>query len=1338
MGYSNGILESDEKGGSGERGEQGLPGIGFKLTDDGNFDIDGKRLTDVSKPVDGGDATTKAYVDGEIGHHTGNMYHLRQSFTFYDSSGAELALSTDSITGLLTDYKHGYYKIPKSGDDNYFSTLDIKIRNNLPQSTYSALFYLYGYRNNSIMSGVDLGPILFGVDGTNYNILKYDDDDTTETRNHTKGIIWFTSDGRAGSIELGFRFFDKSITHFVILSRCVEGKVNLGFSSNIFNVSSTVGNVPLYFEDLNMNRRSIKNLGGPTDDGDVTNKKYVGVENAKQDIAINDKASKSDLVNFSSINTGLGYNNPAKSSFSYVMINRPYSRENEKNFVFDGSVVSSIANTASNANSTTLTIPYKGKYKLILKEELPITGDSSLKIDLSWTESSGIKTKNVYSENFSLPPGAMIYFNPYELNFDLFVDYENSNLKIYVTGRIHFGGNAPNFPAFFGLYLDSDVLRKREAVKKYLKLNGNNKMKSDLDIDGNHILKVENLTDYKDSDPLDYRIKDSKSVVNKEYLNSNFLKRKNKDGKDYWDSSNIKISKGPIYNNDGSTFTEGRDYVTKDYVDDEISKASPDLSGVLKLNENNPPSFDAGGYGIINLAPFKEADNQQDLDAQKNNAITFGFFKDYTDKGCLQIDGTNSMKANISMLNPDGTKHKITGMADPTDDDDASTKKYVDDSDNKILYFIQDFNPFPYRFYDFLHNNTNKFIFSNPESRYFQIPPSDNTKLIMGLVGRYSILYQDMFKNTGKVQFKITNIITSENTIIESENISENSWTTKTIRIEFYTNSTSILEIETTGNLLLRGQGSEIQNFGLNIYANLARKNDLNTLLDIAGTRNMAGNLNLGLNYITNLKKPNKPDKDNKTELYAVNAEYVRDRIDESEAKDISSISKENVFQKVMDDGLFIEDDDDISRIGVVDKDLHKVNKKTYHFQINYDSDIGYYSTRLGINIIYLPIGYYIIAFEMIFSDKIDGDNITINCQSTYVQIISKNTQYYSDHSRSVFCFRKGEIQPFDDELDIDISLKNKSGESYEPKTDIYVLVYGVTGLGTDVDTRIWDRYYYINDNNDLQFEVPVDMNNKDIENVNDLSINNELNMNNRQIKKLGDGNENSDAVNVKQLNEMETNVTKYVTDEFGKVNPVLRNNSDFIKFIYRNLIRNDSKSLLIKELYFPDSVQGRTQNNYTYQTNGDNKGDVTFYLTFVHKATTSDNMMIALHWEAGRPIYIFVSKSSVVASENLLIDDPSLKSYRIPSYYIGKQVYLWITIKNDLIQINFSGSRAISVTHPFIFHKDANLRRIDVSDSPFTIQRGLITKNIYNVDSVAYGDVREYEISEGTFVSAV
>ena len=1028
MGYSNGLLESDEKGGSGERGEQGLPGIGFKLTDDGNFDIDGKRLTDVSQPVDGGDATTKAYVDGEIGHHTGNFYHLRQSFTFYDSSDTELALSTDSITGLVTDYKHGYYKIPKSGDDNYFSTLDIKIRNNLPQSTYSALFYLYGYRNNSIMSGIDLGPILFGVDGTNYNILKYDDDNSTETRNHTKGIVWFTSDVSAGSIELGFRFFDKSITHFVILSRCVEGKVNLGFSSNIFNVSSTVGDVTLYFEDINMNSRKIKYLGGPTDDGDVTNKKYIDTENAKQDKAINDKASKS-----------------------------------------------------------------------------------------------------------------------------------------YVDGEIA------------KVHIDTTPLLPRD---------GSRGMTGDFDNGGNNILSVENLVDYKDTDPYDYRVKDVKSVVNKEYLNEKFIKKVDKDGKEYYDlKGNIIGNCEPYY--DG-LFTDN-DLVSKKYVLVENAKqdnAIKNISTISTYNTNLITALQTGkvdqsyvddnflnldgsksmtgnlntdGNYIDGLPELVEDDTSDETLAKiKGRAIDFGYFKKQRDY-LLPKDGSEPMGGNLSMTDSRGTKHSITGLKDPQ--------------------------------------------------------PSDSSY-------------------AASVNF-VNNTVNGSNVII-------------------------------------------------------------NGIID--------------------------------------------KKIQESEERSIQAVQQENVFEKVMVDDLFILDDDDIHKVAVVEKDFHKINQQTYQFKIDYDSSIGYYSTRLSVNVVYLPIGYYTIVFEMYFSDKIDQDKITINALSGTLSVSKINTKKSSDHTRSVINFYKAIIYPSDDELDIDIALKNKAGQSYEADTQIFVVVYGVAGTQNDVDTRLWDRYFYVDDKK-IHFEAPIDMVDKDIENVNNLGINNELNMNNKQIKKLGDGNEDTDGVNVKQLNEMETNVTNYVTGEFGKVNPVLKNNSDLIKFIYRNLIRNDSKLFLIKELYFPDSIQGSTQNNYTYQTNGDNKGEVTFYLTFVHKATTSDSMIIALHWEvdAIHPIYIFVSKDKVVASRNLLINEPSLKSYNIPSYYIGKQVYLWITIQTDLIQINFSGSRAISVIHRIIqFNRDANLRRIDVSDSPFTIQRGLITKNIYNLNSDAYKDVREYEISEGTFVSAV
>ena len=63
MGYSNGQLETSSGTGRGEKGDPGLPGIGFNLTDDGNFDLDSKRLTDVADPFDLQDAVTKKYLD---------------------------------------------------------------------------------------------------------------------------------------------------------------------------------------------------------------------------------------------------------------------------------------------------------------------------------------------------------------------------------------------------------------------------------------------------------------------------------------------------------------------------------------------------------------------------------------------------------------------------------------------------------------------------------------------------------------------------------------------------------------------------------------------------------------------------------------------------------------------------------------------------------------------------------------------------------------------------------------------------------------------------------------------------------------------------------------------------------------------------------------------------------------------------------------------------------------------------------------------------------------------------------------------------------------------------
>ena len=44
-------------------GIQGAPGVGFSLTADGNYDMTGKKLTNVGEPDDNTDAATKKYVD---------------------------------------------------------------------------------------------------------------------------------------------------------------------------------------------------------------------------------------------------------------------------------------------------------------------------------------------------------------------------------------------------------------------------------------------------------------------------------------------------------------------------------------------------------------------------------------------------------------------------------------------------------------------------------------------------------------------------------------------------------------------------------------------------------------------------------------------------------------------------------------------------------------------------------------------------------------------------------------------------------------------------------------------------------------------------------------------------------------------------------------------------------------------------------------------------------------------------------------------------------------------------------------------------------------------------
>ena len=65
MGIFNDNIHNPHSPGStqGPVGPKGPPGPGFKFTRDGNFNVDGKRLTNVGAPTEDDDSTTKKYVD---------------------------------------------------------------------------------------------------------------------------------------------------------------------------------------------------------------------------------------------------------------------------------------------------------------------------------------------------------------------------------------------------------------------------------------------------------------------------------------------------------------------------------------------------------------------------------------------------------------------------------------------------------------------------------------------------------------------------------------------------------------------------------------------------------------------------------------------------------------------------------------------------------------------------------------------------------------------------------------------------------------------------------------------------------------------------------------------------------------------------------------------------------------------------------------------------------------------------------------------------------------------------------------------------------------------------
>ena len=228
------------------RGIQGAPGVGFNLTADGNYDMVGKKLTNVGNPTSDTDSATKKYVDTHSGGGKTSLLTIDSNIDMKsqysitklktpsdDSDAANKKYVDDSkVDGTVFLKLDGTRPMTGNLDMNNKRILNIPAPNGNNQPTplaYSDLAYLKVDGSNSMTNNLNIN---------NKKIIN---------------LITPTNDADATPKK----YVDDSIS-------------NQDFSS-FFKKDGSV----TMTSDLNVGGHKIINLEDPSSDSDAANKKYV-------------------------------------------------------------------------------------------------------------------------------------------------------------------------------------------------------------------------------------------------------------------------------------------------------------------------------------------------------------------------------------------------------------------------------------------------------------------------------------------------------------------------------------------------------------------------------------------------------------------------------------------------------------------------------------------------------------------------------------------------------------------------------------------------------------------------------------------------------------------------------------------------------------------------------------------------------------------------------------------------------------------------------------------------------------------------------------------------------
>ena len=713
------------------------------------------------------------------------------------------------------------------------------------------------------------------------------------------------------------------------------------------------------------------------------------------------------------------------------------------------------------------------------------------------------------------------------------------------------------------------------------------------------------------------------------------------------------------------------DAATKKYVDDN-SSVTPTTSQLAV--DSNIDMKDR--YRILNLKHPVDADEPAT--------------KQYSDSKFLDRDGSRTMIGNLDINN-----NKIIKVGTPTDNDDATNKKYVDDSKVDVSPFLRK---------DGTVAMTGNLDMSN--NRIYNIPAPTGPKQPTPLA--------------------LTDL--------------------KYLHVAGTNKMTNNLNMDNKGIIYLKPPTSDTDAATKKYVDDNTGSPDLSDYLEKDGTVAMTGNLNVGSNRIINLSKPTQNND-------AANKDYV-DKLVHHTAVQPSHYNDQ--FAYLMSSSSQWTDEIGsvtsffISKIGDLSPsngNFHNYNHKVIFVTIKKNSQGGY-KYKMGVNFYRLTANnYFPLCLEILNTDyhlwhksqiSVDrGTSTGLNIENVSVKKLSH--RYINNAGSVQFMYYHRIIVNFKKLtsgnkffLHFLVNIPQEGGDlAVYPSQfkGVYFITYGVIGKVSNIDPdKVYDYHTAFDIHpTEVVYNVDVNINNKKLLNINP------------------DTNSNS-AATVGMVNKLKPSIKFYIYRKY------FEEFYDFSDAKCYNLV-SSAYGVVFNSI---SSISGDAARNITFPNktiDNINHGSLTvdgytLYFTPASKQTSYTLCLVFTIWpnrnwslykyDVTNPnrknLLLTLHYSNTNKSLNLNISN-TRKSLTIPNSFFGKKIVLWLTenISTPITKVNFSNYSQELIINAASY--SAN-QRFEFYNTATEIYRYMYSPNFYDTHGVQHHTILLEEKLLGNYVN--